>query len=565
MRTTRRLAAIFAALTAIAAPIALTATAQPASPPPTDPPTQAQEATRQAAVDAADPYAWFDPIVDIQRLVATRFVTEPDLRALQIGAISGMLETLDDRYTVFIPEESIAEFDKALRGEYVGIGASVNTTDGWATIVSPLDESPALAAGLLPGDRILEVDGQTTMGEDLDETIERIIGEEGTTVTLTIEREGEQLTVPIVRRPIVTRSTAGFVRDGATWDYLVTNQPPIGYIRLVSFGATAASEFREALAGLQDQGARGLIIDLRDNSGGLLGAAIQIADLFLEEGAIVSTRGRAHDEETYYASPQTLAPDMPLLVLINRRSASASEVLAGALADNDRAVVLGERSFGKGLVQNVLQLPSGAGQLKITEQRYYGPSGKLIQREDEAADWGIDPTDGFFVAMTNAETATALRTRAQDTVIREDRPAPRPADDQLPEDWVRERYQDLQLAAAIEAMRTRLTAGEWTPVSETSDDDAPARQELFYAVRARDYLLRELERANQRIDALGTVASAEEADELSILPDDAKLTGGLIEIRDADGNLVRTLEITGDTLERYLVDAPVQPAEPKRN
>jgi len=523
------------------------------------------EAPAQAAVDAADPYAWFDPIIDIQRLIAARFVTEPDLRALQIGAINGMLESLDDQYTVFIPEESIADFDKVLRGEYVGIGASVNTADGWATIVSPLDESPALAAGLLPGDRILEVDGKTTMGEDLDETIERIVGEEGTTVTLTIEREGEQLTVPIVRRPIVTRSTAGFVRNGSSWDYLVTSEPAIGYVRLVSFGPTAAPEFREALTDLQDQGVRGLIIDLRDNSGGLLGAAIQIADLFLEEGAIVSTRGRASEEETYYASPQTLAPDLPLLVLINRRSASASEVLAGALADNDRAVVLGERSFGKGLVQNVLQLPSGAGQLKITEQRYYGPSGKLIQREDETADWGIDPTDGYFVSMTNAETAASLRTRAEDSVIREDRPAPRPAEDQRPEDWVRERYQDLQLAAAIETMRRRLDDGEWTPVSDQADDDAPARQELLYAVRARDYLLRELERANQRIEALGTVASAEEADDLSLLPDDADLTGGLLEIRDADGNLIQTLEITGSTLERYLVDAPVQPARPRRN
>jgi carboxyl-terminal processing protease len=552
----RRLIAVLAA--SLAPALAHAQLDEPGAPPRSD-------ISAEAAIDASDPYAWFDPIIDVQRLIANRFVTEPDLRALQIGAISGMLETLDDRYTVFIPEESIAEFDKALRGEYVGIGASVNQTDGWATIVSPLDDSPALAAGLLPGDRILEVDGRTTMGETLEETIERIVGEEGTTVTLTIEREGEQLTVPIVRKPIVTRSVAGFVRDGAEWDFFIDDEPRIGYVRLVSFGATAASEFADALQDLKASGARGLVIDLRDNSGGLLGAAVRIADMFLEEGAIVSTRGRAHEEETYFASPQTLAPDTPLLVLVNRRSASASEVLAGALADNDRAVILGERSFGKGLVQNVLQLPSGAGQLKITEQRYYGPSGELIQREDGAADWGIDPTAGFFVTMTNQQTANALRTRAQDTVIREDRDAPRPDADQLPEDWVRERYEDLQLAAAIEAMRNRLRTGEWTPVSDIEDADGPARQELLYAVRSRDFLLRELERANVRIEALGTVASAEEADELSLLPDDVELAGGLIEIKDAEGNIVQTLEITGDTLERYLVDAPVRKRDATSN
>ncbi len=510
---------------------------------------------------ADDPYAWFDPIIDVQRLVTGRFVTEPDLRAMQLGAIAGMLDALDDRYTVFIPEESLGDFDKALRGEYVGIGASVNITDGWATVVSPLDDSPALAAGVLPGDRIVEVDGETTMGEELDDTIDRIIGERGSTVTLTLEREGERLTIPIARQPIVTRSVAGFVRDDAHWDFMADPDSGIGYIRLISFGATASDEVREAIVSLQDQGAQGLILDLRDNSGGLLRAAIEIADMFLEEGSIVTTRGRAYEDQTYYATSQTLAPDMPLLVMVNRRSASASEVLSGALADHDRAVVLGERSFGKGLVQDIRQLPSGAGQLKITEQRYYGPSDKLIQREDDSADWGVDPTEGFFVTMTNREISRALRTRAQDSVIRPgDGSTPRPAAGEAPETWVRERYGDEPLARAIEAVRTRLNTDEWTPVSDAGDTTAPARQELLYAVRARDYLLRELERANERIGALATVASEDEADALTLLPDNVELEGGVIEVRDAAGNLVRTLNIVGDGLERWLVDAPLEPA-----
>ena len=267
--------------------------------------------------------------------------------------------------------------------------------------------------------------------------------------------------------------------------------------------------------------------------GRLARAAIEIADMFLDEGSIVTTRGRAYEDQTYYATSQTLAPDMPLLIMINRRSASASEVLSGALADHDRAVVLGERSFGKGLVQDIRQLPSGAGQLKITEQRYYGPSDKLIQREDDSAAWGVDPSNGFFVTMTNREISRALRTRAQDSVIRPgDGSTPRPAAGEAAESWVRERYGDEPLARAIEAVRTRLNTGDWAPVSDAGDAAAPARQELLYAVRARDYLLRELERANERIGALATVASEEEADALSLLPDDVELEGGLIEIRD---------------------------------
>jgi len=546
-------------LTALLAALALAPLA-PAQESPNAATTGAAGESAALTLAPDDPYAWFDPIIDVQRLIVSGFVTAPDLRELQIGAINGMIETLDDPYTLFVPEESVADFDKAIRGEYVGIGASVNTQDGWATVVSPLDDSPALAAGLLPGDRIVEVDGETTAGEPLDETIDRIVGERGTVVTLTVEREGERLAVPIERRPIVTRSVAGFVRDGAEWDFMIDGETGIGYIRLVSFGPTAAREFREALEALQAQGAQGLIIDLRENSGGLLGAAVSIADLFLSEGVIVETKGRTARDETYYATRDTPAPDLPLLVMVTRRSASASEVLAGALKDQGRAVVLGERSFGKGLVQNVLQLPSGAGQLKITEQRYYGPSGRLIHREDGSEDWGVNPSEGFFVTMTNRETGEMLSRRARDTVIGGG-PTPSPSPGQAPEAWVRDRYGDAQLASAIEAVREKTRTGEWAPVSGAADDAAPARRELLYAARARDRILRELERANERIEALSRVASAEEADELSLLPDDADLAGGSVEIRDAGGNLVRRLNILEGDLERWLVDAPLEPAD----
>ncbi|MCA9297603.1 MAG: PDZ domain-containing protein, partial [Phycisphaerales bacterium] len=183
-------------------------------------------------VKSDNPFAWFDPIIETHRLIQDRFVKQPDMAALQRDAIDAMIEGLGDPYTVFVPNESLTEFNKSLRGEYVGIGASVRTVDGWMTIASPLEDSPAIQAGLLAGDRVLAIDSVTTEGEDLQDSIDRLTGEPGTVVTVTIGRGDRRFDVDITRRHITPRTVEGFTRVGDGWDFLVDPVRRIGYIRV---------------------------------------------------------------------------------------------------------------------------------------------------------------------------------------------------------------------------------------------------------------------------------------------------------------------------------------------
>jgi len=515
---------------------------------------------------AENPYAWFDPIIDVHRLISDRYVEPPDQEGLQRGAIEGMIESLDDPYTEFIPAEDLAEFNKGLRGEYVGIGALVRYEEGYTTIVTPLDGSPALEAGLRPGDRIVAVDGTDATGMSADGVVQLLSGEPGTEATIRVERDGERFDVGVERRDIVQRTIAGIRRQADNeWDYMLDDEARIGYVRLAQFNAQSPDELREAVESLKAQGARGLIFDLRFNPGGQLRSAIEIADMFLTSGEIVTTRGRAYPDQTASADESAALAAAPLLILLNRGSASASEVVAGALKDNGRAVVLGTRSFGKGVTQGVFNLPSGAGQLKITEQRYYGPSGEMINREPGAAEWGVDPTSGFVVPMSDQEYAAMLSARAQTDIIRREgdgEDPTRPREGESLKDWIMRVYGDPQLAAGVDTMRTRLEGGEWVPVSDAdSAQDRSAEESYAQTLRMRDRLLRELERTEETINAFQGVIDPDAADERSLLPDETDLTGGRLEVFDADGALVATLRVTGEGLERWLVEAPVAPAD----
>jgi len=274
-----------------------------------------------------------------------------------------------------------------------------------------------------------------------------------------------------------------------------------------------------------------------------------------------TARGRAVPDQTFYAEADGTIPDVPLAVLLNRRSASASEVVAGALVDHGRAIVVGTRSFGKGSVQDVVPLPSGAGQLKLTVQRYYGPSGRSIHREDKSTEWGIDPTPGFYVPMTDEEYNRMLRIRTDRDVIRGRAPSNNPEQREAGvsiSEWVVEAYADKQLAAAVEAVQLRLERGEWTPTGEITGETEVQLVELQRMQEARQRLIRELERIDRRVESLGEGGKDDEADARSLLPDDAALEGGRLEVYDADGNRLTTLRITGEGLERWLVDAPVE-------
>ncbi|MCB9838641.1 MAG: S41 family peptidase [Phycisphaeraceae bacterium] len=515
-------------------------------------------------VKSDNPFAWFDPIIETHRLIQDRFVKQPDMAALQRDAIDAMIEGLGDPYTVFVPNESLTEFNKSLRGEYVGIGASVRTVDGWMTIASPLEDSPAIQAGLLAGDRVLAIDSVTTEGEDLQDSIDRLTGEPGTVVTVTIGRGDRRFDVDITRRHITPRTVEGFTRVGDGWDFLVDPVRRIGYIRVTQFNAPTSEEFRAAIDALRATGSiGGLIIDLRFNPGGLFPAAIEIADLFLDSGVIVSTRGRVGEDETVYAVSEGTLPDFPVAVMVNRQSASASEIVTAALQGNHRAIVVGERSFGKGSVQNVVALPSGVGQIKITERQYFGPGDKVIHRTDDSSEWGVDPDPGFFSPMTNEQYNDMIRVRNERSVIGGEAPAPAPTEAGALVEFCRDALLDPQLSVAVDAVEKRIETGGWLATGELAGDGAAMEVVELQRIRSvRDRLLRELDRVDRRVAAIEGAVSDEDAESIELIPESETIEGGSVQVYDADGKLVSTLRITGEGLRQWLDGAPVERVEP---
>lgn len=543
-----------------------------------------------AVAERAADYRFFDPIVDVVHLVDRHFLEEPDAEEMREAAIDGILESLGDPYTEYIPPALTSEFDKNIRGSYVGIGAEVNAAESFLRIVSPMDDSPAYKSGVEAEDLVVGVEGESTYEMPLQEVIDRLMGEPGTTVRVTIEREGTMTDAPrealapsvagpaegwegamapgprpgrvrfdldITRQRIRTQTIKGLHRDGEEWSYWVNPEQRIAYVRVTQFTETTVPALRSAVAGLVGQGLEGLILDLRFNTGGSLNAAIGMADLFLERGRIVSTKGRRRAEQTAEARPDDTFPRFPMVVLVNASSASASEIVAGALSDNGRAVIIGERTFGKGSVQGVYRLPSGRGQLKVTEQYYYLPSGRRLHRMDDSTEWGVDPTDGFYVPMTADENREMWRVRRDEEILR-------PADEVREGDWsnpawILDHLKDPQLAAAVKAIELKLSTGDWTPTGEELPEGGLEGAALAEAERRVRLLERELERALRRADALARAAPEQEPRDL--LPDDATLENGYLTITNSTGEVIARLRITGENLEPWLLDAPVEPTE----
>ncbi len=516
-------------------------------------------------------YEFFDPIIDVHSTLSQRYVSQIDEKALQQAAINGMLEALNDPYTMYVPPVEKNEFSKELLGEYVGIGALIVIQDQWLTVVSPLEDSPAIRAGILPGDRIKEIDGKSTFGKTDVECVQMLTGEPGTPVKLLIERKGEPISVDIVRNQIKTRSVKGVHRDAADstrWQYLIDPARKIAYIRLTQFTPRCSDEIDEALKAVAaDKGdLKGLVLDLRGNPGGVLSEAERIADFFLKSGVIVSTKGRTVPEKITRAEEAGTYPDFPIAVLINGSSASASEVLAGALVENNRAITIGTRTYGKGSVQAVETLPKGKGaQLKFTEQGYYLPSGRSITRKDDSATWGVDPTDGFFVSITDKDLADLLRVRREEEVIRSGQAADQQKNWSDAE-WIVSYLKDRQLAAALKAVQVKVDSGEWKPTGEAGKTQASvAVSEIQRLEITRDRITRELNRLDNRLIALSAAAEgATTSHSNDLIPDGVKLSGGKLEVFDKEGKLVTTLRMTDENLEKWLMDAGVEKLDPNQ-
>jgi len=306
----------------------------------------------------------------------------------------GALEPLDDFTTMIWPQDT-EEFDKHTRGDFIGVGISiVKNKLGEIEVVTPLEDTPAFRQGVQPGDVITKVDGVELKDWSLNKVVDTITGPNGTAVTLTIRREDKEIQFPLVREKVKIQSVKGWDRkpDG-TWNFWKDEENRIAYVRVANFQRNTAEDLMNVMSELQAKGIKGLVLDLRGNPGGLLDSAWQVSSLFLDRGdAIVSTKGRNHSEDQVLSDPSD-GPysDIPMVVMVDEASASASEIVSGALRDDGRATVIGERTFGKFSVQNLIPLSSSNAKLKITTARYYIPSGVSLHREPTSEKWGVEP------------------------------------------------------------------------------------------------------------------------------------------------------------------------------
>ena len=448
-----------------------------------------------------DDLTWFDPLIDVREMVLEDHVGSPDVDAMQEAAITGMLDTLEDPYTTWIPPRMQRDFDKQMSGAYVGIGAEIDLEQDRLRIVSPLEGSPALEAGVRAGDVVMSIDGTDTLGLSTDDCIDLLLGEEGDPVTIVVRRsDGEEKTIEIVRRRIETKSVRGLRRKGETWDHVADAERGIGYVKLTQFTERSIEELRGVLEDFESQGVRGMILDLRFNGGGTLDGAIDVADLFLERGVIVSVRDRDGEGRSWTADDDDEDWMLPMVVLVNDASASASEIVAGALQSHGRAKILGERTYGKGSVQEVRVLPQNRGTLKLTTARYYLPDGRSLDRHPEATSWGVDPDAGYVIDLDSDAYGDMIESRRRLEPIAEttetiesdfDDPA-----------WIEREYLDPQLAAAMTALQARLDGREWPRVGEDPSAEVQRIGELADQIKYRDRLREELEATEAKIRTL---------------------------------------------------------------
>ena len=322
--------------------------------------------------------------------------TEVTKKSLMQGALRGMMESLDDPHSVYFTKEEMRSFQEDIKGKYVGVGMVIQKKVGEPlTVVSPIEDGPAYKVGIKPKDKVIEIDGESTYNLTSEEASKRLKGKANTIVKVKVFREVNKMTkvFELKRETIELKYVKSKMLDGG-----------IGYLRLTQFGDNVYPDMKKALEDLQAKGMKGLIFDLRSNPGGELGQSIKIASMFIEKGKIVSTRQKKGEESVYTREGKYFG-NFPMVVLINGGSASASEIVSGALKDHKRATLIGEKTFGKGSVQTLLPLPDGDG-IKITIAKYYTPNGISIDGTGIEPDTKIEDKDYYLIsdgAITNID------------------------------------------------------------------------------------------------------------------------------------------------------------------
>ena len=352
--------------------------------------------------------AELDVFTQVLYLVQNHYVDPPDNEKLIHGAIDGMLKTLDP-HTVYLPQKRAEQMDEQFQGEYSGIGVQFEIRDGTITVLSAIEGTPSYRLGIRAGDRIVEIDGKPVPKTvNNDDVFKQLRGPQGSTVQVTIEREGEteplKFTIERAKIPI----------ESIPYSYMI--RPGIGYVRIIRFSQTTGEELERAITSLKAQGMKSLTVDLRSNSGGLLSQAVDVLDQLVPSNKLlVYTRGRIPSaNQDYKSTERAKMTDLPVVVLIDHGSASASEIVSGAMQDLDRGLVAGTNSFGKGLVQNQLRLADGS-KLLLTIAKYYTPSGRLIQRDytkyDDRDQYALDgytqgdvPSDSILATRPKFKT-----------------------------------------------------------------------------------------------------------------------------------------------------------------
>ncbi len=369
-----------------------------------------QETLRPASQD--EDYAIFRELADTLDQIERNYVQTISRRELIEAAIEGMIRKLDP-HSQYIARDEIRYFRQDMESQFGGIGVTIRIADGQdrgqLTVGSVLPGTPAAAAGVRAGDEIVRVGAESTREIRLPEAVEMLQGAPGTTVEISVVHSGEDEPVPVsITRDIVKLDTVlGVTRNAAgRWDYWLDRSAKIALVRVTSFGPDTAADLKRVLESLTTEGLRALILDMRFNPGGLLSAAIEVSDLFVEEGRIVSVEGRNVPESVWDAEFKGTYTNFPMAILVNGFSASGSEIVAACLQDHERAVVIGERTWGKGSVQHVVELDGGRSAVKITTASYHRPSGKNIHRfpdSTEGDDWGVQPNENLHVDLPRRE------------------------------------------------------------------------------------------------------------------------------------------------------------------